>query len=83
LAQTGRSHANSISASVTTCVWIALISLGLTTAVQPAAIAAASLPQMKPASLFHGVMRPATPRGFIIIEGASENGCDLTDYDLF
>jgi hypothetical protein len=38
---------------------------------------------MKPASLFHGVMRPATPRGFIIIEGASENGCDLTDYDLF
>jgi len=37
-----------------------------TTAVQPAAIAAASLPQMKPASLFHGVMRPATPKGSII-----------------
>ncbi len=55
----------SCSASVTTCVWMALISLGLTIAVQPAASAAASLPQMKPASLFHGVMRPATPSGSI------------------
>jgi hypothetical protein len=33
LAQSGHSHANSISASVITCVWIALILLGLATAV--------------------------------------------------
>jgi hypothetical protein len=33
--------------------------------VQPTAIAATSLPQMKPASLFHGVMSPATPSGSI------------------
>ena len=39
-----------------TWVWIALISLGLTTVVQPAAIAVASLRQMKPSVLFHGVM---------------------------
>src|SRR5260370_40091458 len=55
----------SCSASVTTRVWMALISLGLTTAVQPAASADASLPQTKPASLFHGVISPATPSGCI------------------
>jgi hypothetical protein len=34
------------------------------TAVQPAANAVASLLQMKPASLFQGVIRPATPTGY-------------------
>ena len=53
------------SASVTICVCQALISLGLITAVQPAAIAVASLLQIKPASLFHGVINPATPTGVI------------------
>ncbi len=51
------------NACVTICVCSALISLGLTTAVQPAARAAASLPQMKPALLFHGVIKAATPSG--------------------
>jgi hypothetical protein len=51
--------------AVTIRVCNALISLGLTTAVQPAAIAAASLPQMKPALLFQGVISPATPSGSI------------------
>ena len=53
------------SASVIICVCQALISLGLITAVQPEAIAVASLLQIKPASLFHGVIRPATPTGVI------------------
>ncbi|MNN22217.1 hypothetical protein D3C81_1355680 [compost metagenome] len=53
------------SASVTMRVCIALISLGLMTAVQPAATAAASFPQIKPASLFQGVINPATPIGCI------------------
>ncbi len=57
--------AASRSASVTICVCRALISLGLMTAVQPAASAAASLPQINPASLFHGVISPATPSGVI------------------
>ncbi len=44
---------------------MALISLGLMTAVQPAAMAMASLPQMKPVLLFQGVMIPTTPSGCI------------------
>ncbi len=64
----GRSAA--CNASVTICVCRALISLGLITAVQPAASAAASLPQIKPASLFHGVMSPATPSGVISTRAA-------------
>src|SRR3979490_3396727 len=45
----------SCNASVSTCICVALISLGLRTAVHPAARAAASFPQMNTASLFHGV----------------------------
>jgi hypothetical protein len=44
----------------------ALISLGLITQVDPLAIAIASLPQMKPALLFHGVISPTTPSGSIV-----------------
>ncbi|MNL37586.1 hypothetical protein D3C87_1597410 [compost metagenome] len=53
----------SCNALTTTCVCNALISLGLMTAVQPAASAVASLLQMKPALLFQGVIRPVTPTG--------------------
>ncbi len=53
----------SCNASVTTCVWIGLNSLGLMTEVQPAAMALASLLQIEPAVLFQGVMSPATPTG--------------------
>jgi len=42
---------------------MALISLGLITVVQPAAIAMASLLQMAPALLFHGVISTETPTG--------------------
>jgi hypothetical protein len=54
------------SASVTTWVWVALISLGLITTVQPAASAVASLLQMKPALEFQGVISAATPTGSIV-----------------
>ncbi len=55
----------SCSASTRIWVWVALISLGLMTLVQPAAMAIASLPQMKPTLLFHGVMIATTPSGSI------------------
>ncbi|MCY1249247.1 hypothetical protein D9M72_627640 [compost metagenome] len=42
---------------------MALISDGLITIVVPAAIAVASLVQMKPMLLFQGVMAAATPTG--------------------
>lgn len=42
---------------------MALISDGLITIVVPAAIAVASLVQMKPILLFHGVIAAATPTG--------------------
>ncbi len=60
----------SCRASMTTWVWIALISLGLITAVQPAATAKASLLQMKPALAFQGVINPTTPTGSITTSAA-------------
>ncbi|MCY1223220.1 hypothetical protein D9M72_353380 [compost metagenome] len=42
---------------------MALISLGLMTAVQPAATAVASFPAIKPLLAFHGMMMPTTPSG--------------------
>jgi len=47
----------SCRASVRTCVWMALISLGLMTTVQPAARAVASLLQMEPKLLSTGLWR--------------------------
>ncbi len=44
---------------------MALNSLGLITVVQPAAIAMASLLQIDPALLFHGVINSETPTGSI------------------
>jgi hypothetical protein len=44
-------------------VWIALISDGLRTIVDPAAIAVATLEALKPSVLFHGMIAATTPSG--------------------
>ena len=50
-------------ASIRTWVCIALISLGLMTTVQPAAMAGATLMAIEPALEFHGVKTATTPSG--------------------
>ncbi len=54
------------SARVMTSVCTALNSLGLITALLPAAMAIASLLAMKPAFAFHGVIMPTTPCGTMV-----------------
>src|SRR5258705_1587447 len=51
------------------CVCNELSSLGLMTAVQPAATAEASLAERKNEFAFQGVIRPATPTGSSVILG--------------